>query len=194
MGTNKLMKHNLKNNDFFCIAAFFALVTGVIAGSVYLTKTALNSGEGIRTYLESFVSTGAQTDKFLVFKKAASESLITLAAVFAAGFFKFGVVFTAAAVIRRGFIMGFTTASFIKYYGAKGLLAMTATMPSVLLSLPAFLIFAAVSAGFSMTENKKSMLGFYILFSFLIFAVFLVSALSEGYITTSFMGLIFPKQ
>lgn len=183
-----------KNNDFFCIAAFFALVAGVIAGSVYLTKIAVSSGEGIRAYLEGFTATGAEADKFMVFKRAARESFITLAVVFAAGFFKFGIVFTAAAVVRRGFIIGFTTASFVKYYGAKGFLAMAATMPSVLVAVPAFLIFAAVSAGVSMTENKKSMLGFYILFSFLILAVFLVSALSEGYITTSFMGLIFPKQ
>ncbi len=183
-----------KNNDFFCIAAFFALVAGVIAGSVYLTKTAVSSGEGLRAYLEGFAATGAEADKFMVFKKAARESFITLAVVFASGFFKFGIVFTAAAVVRRGFIIGFTTASFVKYYGAKGFLAMAATMPSVLIAVPAFLIFAAVSAGFSVTENKKSMLGFYILFSFLILAVFLVSALSEGYITTSFMGLIFPKQ
>lgn len=184
----------LKNNDFFCIAAFFALLTGIIIGSVYLTKTAVSSGDGIQSYLESFVASGAGMDKFTVFKKAITENALMLAVVFIAGFFKFGVILTAAVIIRRGFIMGFTTASFIKYYGVKGFLAMVSTMPSAVLLLSAFLIFAAVSAGFSMTENKKSMLMFYILFALFIFAVFVVSALSEGYITTSFMGLIFPQQ
>lgn len=183
----------LKNSDFFCIAAFFALLTGIVIGSVYLTKTAVSSGEGIQAYLDSFTASGADMDKFAVFKKAITENVIMLAVVFVAGFFRFGIVLTAAAIIRRGFIMGFTTASFIKYYGAKGFLAMASTMPSVILLIPAFLIFAAVSAGFSMLENKKSMLMFYILFALLIFAVFLISALSEGYITTSFLGWIFPQ-
>lgn len=193
MGISKSMRNKLKNNELFCIAAFFVLVTGVILGSVYLTKAAINSGEGIRSYLEGFVSTGAETDKFMVFKKAVKENAISLAVVFVAGFFRLGIVFTAAAVIRRGFIMGFTTASFIKYYGAKGLLAMAATMPSVLLVMPAFLIFAAVSASFSMTDNKKNSLGFYILFTVFILAVFCAAALSEGYLTTSFMQWIFPQ-
>lgn len=184
----------LKNSDFFCIAAFFALTAGIIAGSVYLTKAAVSSGEGIKAYLENFVSTGFQADKFDVFKKAVSENAAALAVVFIAGFFRFGVVLTAAAVIRRGFIIGFTTASFIKYYGAKGLLAMSTTMPSVIIMLPAFLIFASVSAGFSMMENRKNSVIFYLLFTIVILAVFLAAAASEGYITTSFMGLIFPKQ
>lgn len=183
----------LKNSDFFCIAAFFALLTGIVIGSVYLTKTAVSSGEGIQAYLESFVASGADMDKLAVFKKAITENAVMLAIVFAAGFFRFGIFFTAAVIIRRGFIMGFTTASFIKYYGVKGFLAMASTMPSVILLIPVFLIFAAVSAGFSMTENKKSMLMFYIMFALFVFALFCASALSEGYITTSFLGLIFPN-
>lgn len=184
----------LKNSDFFCIAAFFALLTGIVIGSVYLTKTALSSGEGIKEYLGSFVSTGAETDKFDVFKKAVTENAIMLALVFVAGFFRLGIVLTAAVIVRRGFIIGFTTASFIKYYGAKGLLAMSATMPSVIILLPAFLIFSSVSVGFSMMENKRGSVVFYVLFTAAVFAVFLAAAASEGYITTSFMSMIFPKQ
>ncbi len=193
MGINKSIGNELKNNNLFCIAAFFALVAGVVFGSVYLTKTASASGEGIQAYLESFINSGAETDRFMVFKKAFRENLISLAVVFVSGFFKFGLVFTAASVIRRGFIMGFTTASFIKYYGAKGLLAMSATMPSVLIMLPAFLIFAAVSACVSMTENRRRLIGGYIIFTLFILAVFAAAALSEGYLTTSFMKLIFSN-
>lgn len=193
MGVNRLIKNDLKSNDFFCIAAFFALAAGIIAGSVYLTKTAVSSGEGIKAYLGNFVSTGAEADKFAVFKKAVSENAAMLAVVFISGFFRFGILFTAAAIVRRGFIIGFTTASFIKYYGAKGLLAMSATMPSAIIMLPAFLIFASVSAGFSMMENKRNSVVFYVLFTIVILVVFLAAAASEGYITTSFMNLIFPK-
>lgn len=190
---NNLTKNSLRNNDILCIAAFFALVAGVICGSIYLTRTVASSGEGIQKYLESFVTSGTEPDRFAVFKKAFRENLISLAIVFAAGFFKFGCIFTAAAIVRRGFIMGFTTASFIKYYGAKGLLAMAATMPSILIMLPAFLIFAAVSAGFSLSDNKRRLLGFYIFFTIFILAVFAAAALSEGYLTTSFMKLIFSN-
>ena len=40
------------------------------------------------------------------------------------GFLRFGFIVTGAIIVRKGFIIGFTTASFIKFYGAKGMLVM----------------------------------------------------------------------
>lgn len=195
MEINNLMKRELKNSDLLFVASFFILVSGVILGSVYLSKLGTDSGEGIKSYLDSFIQTGAERDCFSVFKRALKENLISLAVVFAAGFFRFGIIFTGAAVIRRGFIIGFTASSFIKFYGFKGLLIMSATMPSVLIIIPAFLIFAAVSAKFSVSKekNQKKFIISYIFFTFFIFSIFCAAALSEGYLTTTFMKLIFPK-
>ena len=42
----------------------------------------------------------------------------------------------------KGFIIGFTTASFIKFYGAKGMLVMLSTMPTILMAtIPTLLLF-----------------------------------------------------
>lgn len=192
MGINQSVKNNLTHSRIFFILSFSVLVIGVVFGSVYLAHTAAVNG-GIHEYLENFISSAAETDRFLIFKNAFRSNLISLAVIFAAGFFKFGIALTAASVIRRGFIMGFTTASFIKYYGAKGFLAMSATMPSALIMLAALLFFAAVSAGFSLSANKRSLAGIYVFSALFTLAVFAAAALCEGYLTTSFMGAIFGK-
>lgn len=195
MEINKLMKKEVKSSDFLVIISFFILAAGVILGSLYLSKIGADYGDGIKVYLDGFIQSGAERDCFAVFKKALKENLLSLAVVFAAGFFRFGMIFTAASVIRRGFVIGFTASSFIKFYGLKGLLIMSATMPSVLIIVPAFLIFAAVSAKFSVSKekNQKKFIISYIFFTFFIFTIFCAAALSEGYLTTTFMKWIFPK-
>ena len=69
--------------------------------------------------------------------------------VFLMGFLRFGFIVTGAIIVRKGFIIGFTTASFIKFYGAKGMLVMLSTMPTILITIPTLLLFSAVSIKYS---------------------------------------------
>lgn len=189
------IKREMRNSDFFFAAAFFILAAGVISGSIYLLKTADVSGEGIKSYLETFMKSGIEKNKLDVCKCAFKENLIIFLIIFISGFFRFGIVFSAAAVIRKGFVIGFTVSSFIKFYGLNGLLIMSATMPSLLIIIPALLIFLAISVNFSLSKekNQKNFIFSYIFFGIFIFTIFCAAAFSEGYLTTTFMKWSFPK-
>lgn len=189
------INRQLRNSDYLYIAAFFVLIAGVVLGSVYLAKMGDDSGESVRGYLESFVQSVAERDCISVFKRALKENMILTAVIFVSGFFRFGAAFTAAAVVRKGFVTGFTSASFIKYYGWKGLLAMSATMPSVIVILPAMLFFAAVSVSFSFSKERrqKKQIILYIACAGLVLLTFLIASLAEGYLTTNLMKWLCPK-
>lgn len=192
-GVSGIIRKEFKNSDLLFIAAFAVLVLGVILGSVYLAYA--SSYDGIKSYLDGFLQSCGDNACFSVFKKSLRGNLAEFLFVFIAGFFKFGALFSAAAVIRRGFIIGFTVSSFVKLYGMKGLLFMSSTMPVTLIIIPAFLIFAAVSVNFSVSKekNQKKFLISYIFFGIFIFTIFCIASLGEGYVTTTFMKWILPK-
>ena len=104
-------------------------------------------------------------------------------------------MFASAAVIaRKGFIVGFTAASFMKCYGGMGILIMAAQLPALLAAVPAFLFYSAVSAGFALGRKEgNSSFGAYILFTVIILAVFCAAAAAEGYLTTAIMKFLFIK-
>lgn len=83
------------------------------------------------------------------------------------GFLRFGFIVTGAIIVRKGFIIGFTTASFIKFYGAKGMLVMLSTMPTILITIPTLLLFSAVSIKYSLNSERKSKK---IIFSYIFFS------------------------
>ena len=156
----------------------FLLVVGVTVGSVYLAK---NSGDN--------------KNSMTVFKNSLQANLISVGIVFLMGFLRFGFIITGAIIVRKGFIIGFTTASFIKFYGAKGMLVMLSTMPTILITIPTLLLFSAVSIKYSLNSERKSkkIIFSYIFFMIIIISIFCVASLSEGYLTTTFMSWVSPK-
>lgn len=194
--SSEIMERHVRDSSIIIILAFITLTAGIILGSVCLMKTNAGADEGLKTYLDTFLSASQSgVDKFGVFKRAIKENLFYLIIVFAAGFFRIGILFIAAAIIRKGFIMGFTAASFIKFFGIKGILATASMLPGILLIIPAFLTFSAVSADLSLRNGKKQRktIMFYIILTIIIMAVFCVAALTEGYLTTVFMKWFSPR-
>ena len=147
----------------------FLLVVGVTVGSVYLAKNSGDMAEGIKNYIGGII--------------------------FLMGFLRFGFIVTGAIIVRKGFIIGFTTASFIKFYGAKGMLVMLSTMPTILITIPTLLLFSAVSIKYSLNSERKSkkIIFSYIFFMIIIISIFCVASLSEGYLTTTFMSWVSSK-
>lgn len=167
---------------------FFLLFAGVVLGSAYQMKT--GEGNGVQDYLTNFfeqIKGGA--DSNAVFKNALKENFICLGMVFAAGFFRIGFVFSGAAVLRRGFVIGFTAAGFVRYFGAKGFLAVLAMLPGTILIIPGLLFFASLSSTYALKSEKtdKKYIITYILFMLITSAIFCISALAEGYLTTTFI-------
>ena len=167
----------------------FLLVVGVTVGSVYLAKNSGDMAEGIKNYIGSFCTAVSENkNSMTVFKNSLQANLISVGIVFLMGFLRFGFIVTGAIIVRKGFIIGFTTASFIKFYGAKGMLVMLSTMPTLLL-------FSAVSIKYSLNSERKSkkIIFSYIFFMIIIISIFCVASLSEGYLTTTFMSWVSPK-
>ena len=162
----------------------FLLVVGVTVGSVYLAKNSGDMAEGIKNYIGSFCTAVSENkNSMTVFKNSLQANLISVGIVFLMGFLRFG------------FIIGFTTASFIKFYGAKGMLVMLSTMPTILITIPTLLLFSAVSIKYSLNSERKSkkIIFSYIFFMIIIISIFCVASLSEGYLTTTFMSWVSPK-
>lgn len=168
----------------------FVLFGGVAAGSIYLVRH-MQGYEGLSEYLtEFFKNTLTGMDKYSVFKNALKSNLIILAVIFCAGFFKLGFIVAAACIMRKGFIIGFTSASFISCFGLKGVLVSLSYLPGLLLILPAFWLFCSVSSEFSLKKDRfqKKFIFSYIFFTIVIITIFCAASFLEGYLTTTFMN------
>lgn len=195
MKLNDIMTDERRGNGLFFVLIFL-LGLGVTVGSVYLAKNSVDMAEGIKNYIGSFCTSVTENkNSMTVFKNSVQSNLLCIGIIFLMGFFRFGFIVTGAIIIRKGFIIGFTTASFVKFYGMKGMLIMLSTMPTILITIPALLLFSAVSIKYSLNPEKKSkkIIFSYIFFLIIIISIFCVASLSEGYLTTTFMSLISPK-
>ena len=175
---------------------FLMLALGTVAGCACLIKGWDSVGAEVTEYLKAVFSPEAVHESGAdVFKSSFVSNLILVAIIFFSGFFRFGFLVTGAVIIRKGFITGFTTASFLRAYGAKGIIAMLSATPSMLITVPAILIFSAVSIIFSRNENKfkKNFIFSYIFFGIFMVAIFCAASFSDGFLTTTFMNWVTPK-
>ena len=178
------------------VVLFFMLALGTVAGCACIIKGWDSVGAGVTEYLQAVFSQDALRESGAdVFKSSFASNIITLAVIFFAGFFRFGFLVTGGVILRKGFITGFTTASFLRAYGAKGIIAMLSASPSMLITVPAILIFSAVSILFSRNENKfkKIFIFSYIFFGIFMIAIFCAASFSDGFLTTTFMNWVIPK-
>lgn len=190
------MERNIKDSSIITIIAFIVFTAGIVLGSICLMKTNAGAEDGLRTYFSSFLTASqVGVDKFGIFKNAVKENIVYLIIVFAAGFFRIGVIFIAAALVRKGFIMGFTAAACVKIFGIKGILVTAAMLPGILLIIPSFVALSAVSADLSLHSEKKQkkIIISYIFFTIIIMAIFCAAAFLEGYLTTIFMKWLSVK-
>ena len=175
---------------------FFMLALGVTAGCACIIKGWDSVGAGVTEYLKSVFSQDAVHESGAeIFKSSFISNLIILAVIFFAGFFRYGFLVTGAVILRKGFVTGFTTASFLRAYGVKGIIAMLSASPSMLITVPAIMTFSAVSVIFSRNENKfkKIFIFSYIFFGIFMAAIFCAASFSDGFLTTIFMNWIIPK-
>lgn len=185
-----------RSNTALYVFAVILLAAGIAAGSLYLARGSDEMAEQIKNYIGGFFANFSETrNNIAVFRNSLTANLITLGIIFVMGFFRLGCIGTGALLVRKGFIMGFTAASFFKFYGGRGLLVMLSTMPTVLITVPALLIFSAVSVNFGINKEKKEKKLFfsYIFFLILMLSIFCIASLAEGFLTTTFMNWISPK-
>lgn len=168
------------------------MVIGVVTGSIFYMKI----GEG-RTAVNERLS-----DIFRIFagtenRLEAAENfffgkLALCLIIFVSAYFRAGAAVTAAAMLRRGFVMGFTGAAAAGAYGVKGALIMAASGMDMVAGTVILVIFSAISASYSIEreKNSKKFLIFSAIFSI---SIFCMISLSRGFVSTTFMKLLYPK-
>lgn len=186
-----------KNHRLRLLVLFVCLlIIGILIGSIYLVKLNVEMMNSIKNYITNFFGSIAENkNSFLILKNSLKSNLILTAIIFVMGFFRFGFLAVGLVVVRQGFVMGFTTATFLKLYGGRGMLVMLSTIPTIVITVPALLIFSTVSVSFAMNREKKSkkIIFSYIFFLILTIAIFCVASFFEGYLTTTFMKILSPN-
>lgn len=186
---------NMRESSILFVFLLCTLAVGVILGSIWLVRSELSGGD-ISTYISTFLeSSKGEMDKWGIFKSTLIENGVYLIIIFISGFFRIGIAFTLAALVRKGFVLGFTIASFIKIYGIKGLMPVLSMLPVNLLIIPAVITFSVISVNLSVKKekNEKKNIIFYIFFALIVMSIFCAAAFFEGYITTIFMKFTATK-
>lgn len=180
-----------RKNTAAYVLLLLALAAGTVAGSIYLSGNWEASGGAIREYLgELFGNDGAAGANGAVLV----PQLITIGIIFAMGFFRFGFIVTGAFIIRKGFITGFTVASFVSAYGARGILGLLAASPMNVITSPLLIMYSAVSVMYSVNKNKfqKKFVLSYIFFTIFVISIFCAVLYAEGVLSTIFMKWFLP--
>ena len=168
---------------------------GITIGAVYCTCLNTSSSLSVNNFLTNFFSSfNADIDKFSSFKNSAFNNLKFFIFIFLSSFVKPGVVFIGGCSILKGFISGFTIASFIKFYKAKGLLIYLCQLPSLLIFIPSFIFFCTYAIVFCINKHntEKNKVKKFILLSFCCLTIFCITSFIDGYISTIFMKLLLP--
>lgn len=181
-----------KRNTVVYALILIALAAGTALGSIYLSGSWETAGEGIRQYLGTvFEGAGNATPSY---GSLLLPQLITVGIIFVMGFFHLGFIVTGAVIIRKGFVAGFTAASFVRVYGTRGLLGLLAASPMTVITVPLLVIYSAVSVIYSVNKNKfqKKFIFSYIFFTIFVISIFCAVSFAEGHLATTFMKWFLP--
>lgn len=187
------MLKNRGMKTYFIIGAAIFIV-GMFLGSFYAAGLEGNAYSEVAEYLKTFFSKGFG-EKAEVFKKSLWLNFRVFFVIFMAGFFKLTIPVTIATVGFQGFISGFTTASFVKVFGIKGLLLGLSGILATVTFILNLVVFGAWSMKFSLCngKNDRFLKKNYLVLSLICLTIFCITSLMDGYITTTFMGLAVTK-
>lgn len=173
-------------------AVFFAL--GIFVGSFYAAGLTGEAFSDVLGYLKAYFEGGVR-NRGEVFLNSFLLNLRLFVVIFLSGFFKFTMPLTIVSIGFEGFTSGFTTASLIKVFGTKGLLLGLSGIVSTLIFIVNLVFFGAWSMKFSLNNGKNDRFfkKNYFILSGIALTIFCIASLSDGYITTTFMGLIVNK-
>ncbi len=166
---------------------------GVCIGSVYCAGA--QTGNEMNVYLNSFFSGVKNSDCFSIFINSFLQYMCFLASMFICSFFKAGIVPIVYMTAKKGFVIGFTVASFFKVFQKSGFLAALSMLPELCLLVTAVVFFSSVCIKMALfhSEERKKFLIFFVIFSLFFLTIFCGVSFLNGYVTTRFMNLISSK-
>ncbi len=168
-------------------------IIGIVLGAIYCTLLASQFDDSLYSYLSDFFQRIKEESQYL---KTLKNSLFTnirlFFILFVCSYFRPGSLLIMSTAGIKGFVAGFASGIFIKYYGIKGILLNLLSLPSNLLFLPAFLVLSAASAIMSSDRKNsdKSQKRKYIVLAICCLTIFCVSSVFDSFLTTTFMKIL----
>lgn len=190
------MEFSRRDINILLVLSILVLAAGTALGSIYLMKSDAMTDAGFESYLNAYISQAQNgINKAEAMKKAFGRNIPYLIMIFISGFFRAGLLLAGYAIAKKGFIIGFTSAACIKFFGAGGVFVTVAMLPGILFMIPSFLIFSSISTDLALNpgKRKKNFMIFYIFLTLITLTIFCVAAVCEGYLTTIFMKWLSPK-
>lgn len=110
-----------KKINLFVISVLFL---GVIAGGIFVNLIGMNDRNLVIDKIKMFIENieGNNLDTILVFKNSISINLVYTFIIWILGMSLIGILFNILLLFLKGFIFGFSIASFIMVYGVKGII------------------------------------------------------------------------
>lgn len=194
----KIKGYILNNKNYIFQKALLMLtiyITGISLGAIYCTLIASQFDDSLYTYLLNFFAKIKDELPYLdTLKSSIFKNIRLFFILFISSYFRLGFISIIATVGIRGFVVGFSSGIFIKYYSIKGLLLCLSSLIPSLLFIPCFLFFA--SSSFIMCSDRKMSDNIkkrkYVLLAICTLTIFCASSLLDSVITTTFMKLLSP--
>ena len=171
---------------------FIIFAIGICGGTIYSVFLNQEADKSLGGYLMSYFDNISTVNGLL--KNSLIDWLRLFIIIFICSFVRLGVVPIMGAVFMKGFVTGFTSACFVKYFDSAGMLASVATLPVIILYLPALIIFSSGAIIFSINRYRNDKIKFYrfLLLSFCCLTIFCVVAFADAFLTTTFMKFFAP--
>lgn len=189
-------KNNVNDSEglfkILSIAAFFVFTLGIALSSIYCMKCSAASDEINSRFKTIFDYISGDCRRFNIALNILTEHIVIFAVIIASSHFKRGYFFSFFTLLREGFINGFTLTSALSAFGIKGLLCMSTIIFEDIFTAAVLIMLTSVSAAFSVTREKKFK-KLLIILSIAAISIFCGSAFSRGYITTTFIKILYTK-
>ena len=165
-------------------------VLGIIGGAVYCSLISSQHDASLSSYLLNFFTHLKDEPAYLeTFKSSLIKNIRLFFIIYVMSFFRIGAFGIMSTVAIKGFVSGFASGVFIKYYGVKGLLLSMSPIFSNLLFIPAFLLLASASA--IMASDRKNadkvQKRKYLILAICCLTIFCASSVLDSFLTTTFM-------
>ena len=193
MKINAILINNKKYIYQKTLIMLLIFIAGTVLGAIYCTLLSSQSDDSLNSYLFDFFSRIKDELPYVrTLKSSLIKNIRIFFIIFMCSYFRFGKPVIASVVGIKGFVSGFTSGTFIKYFGIKGMLLPLSSLFSNILFIPAFLILSAKSGimASDRREADKITKRKYLSLAICCLTIFCASSVLDSYITTTFMKLI----
>lgn len=178
----------------YILLVFF--IIGICAGSVYAALLNVEFDLEINSYFYDYFNNIKLSDnRTLVLKNSLVSNIKTVVLIFLVAFLKPGILVILATVGLKGFICGFTAATFVKHYSVYGMLLTSSSIVSDFIYFPFFIYYCSKAVSFCINRQKteKSKIKEFLMLSICCLTIFCITSFVDAFITTTFMKLTASK-